>query len=341
MKTSRKNSKMRSRNLKKAAKRLAAYSAAAAVTVVATNNTANAAEVVWDLPHDKTSYENYYGTFFNVTNGATSRAVYGYYYGTQGNFRLSPKYAGYLYGPNYVRCPDDPNMSLAECNVANYPSQAGAIGFRGSYPEFDPNNVGTGPGQNGDAYALPIDPSDPQAVGPADSFAVERGSAFQYGANYWAFLDGLSDGQTAFYGFRFNLGADTHYGWAQIRRHTDVAFTLSGFGYNNSPDTPSNFTGVDTVDIAGDFNGNGDVDPNDYLTLQAAWGVDDAGDIDLNGDTDINDFTLFQSSFRLENPGVAFSTLVAAAAAIPEPSSILLLAAGAAGLGAWRKRRAS
>jgi len=50
MNISRKNPKQRSRNLKKVAKRLAAYSAAAAATVMTTGDrTANAAEVVHDI----------------------------------------------------------------------------------------------------------------------------------------------------------------------------------------------------------------------------------------------------------------------------------------------------
>ena len=110
---------------------------------------------------------------------------------------------------------------------------------------------------------------------------------------------------------------------------------------NDQAGVASDFKEVATVQIAGDYDDDGDVELDDYLVLHNSWGSDPNGDIDLDGDTDINDFTLFQQSFAIENPGASFSAMVAAAAAIPEPSSILLLAAGAAWWGMGRKRRAS
>jgi len=101
MKTSRKNSKQRSRKLKKIAKRLAAYSAAAAATVMTTQDrTANATEVVWDIV-DVTTDSSTYGTFFNMITGGTLAATYGYYFGTEAQFRLGPDTSGYIFGPSY------------------------------------------------------------------------------------------------------------------------------------------------------------------------------------------------------------------------------------------------
>ena len=73
MKTSRKNSKQRSRQFKKHAKRLAAYSAAAAATVLtAGDRSANAAEVVWNIPDVtvRDGGETQRGVVFNMTNGS-------------------------------------------------------------------------------------------------------------------------------------------------------------------------------------------------------------------------------------------------------------------------------
>ncbi len=64
------------------------------------------------------------------------------------------------------------------------------------------------------------------------------------------------------------------------------------------------------------------------------------GDMDRDLDNDIYDFGLFRKAYEAANPGPpgAFEAMVAATA-VPEPSSIMLLAAGAAGLGVWRRRK--
>ena len=81
------------------------------------------------------------------------------------------------------------------------------------------------------------------------------------------------------------------------------------------------------------------LDGADWVVLRDAYKFSADGDLDENGVTDIDDFGLFKGSYEDENGLGSFAAMVAAAA-VPEPSSVLLLATGAAGLGMWRKKRA-
>jgi hypothetical protein len=88
-----------------------------------------------------------------------------------------------------------------------------------------------------------------------------------------------------------------------------------------------------------DFDGDGFVSGSDFLTWQRNYGklinaTNSEGDADGDGDVDQDDLSLF-------NAGVMWAPappmVAQVAAAIPEPSSILLLSLGAAAV--WRARR--
>lgn len=88
--------------------------------------------------------------------------------------------------------------------------------------------------------------------------------------------------------------------------------------------------------VPGDLDGNGKVDFSDFLTLSGNFGVDTStsytdGDIDLSGGPAFNDFLTLSGAFGFDNS--------ATAAAVPEPSSLALLAVGAVVTGARRRRR--
>ncbi len=144
-----------------------------------------------------------------MVGGATTYDRYGFYYFSEGNFRVSAQFGGYIYGPAYATT-----------------APVGALGF-----------IGSGI-QNG----LPQAASDP--VSAADAFIVNG----PYFSNYYAYLD-WSDGQTAFAGIRFSLngGLDTHFGWAQITRVDSTHFTLHGFGYNDTPSAASHPTDTEEI----------------------------------------------------------------------------------------------
>ena len=80
--------------------------------------------------------------------------------------------------------------------------------------------------------------------------------------------------------------------------------------------------------LAGDLDGNGDVGFPDFLVLSANFGqavgsyVD--GDIDLSGTVEFPDFLTLSANFG--------KTASATAAAVPEPSSLMMVLLGVVGL---------
>jgi hypothetical protein len=100
----------------------------------------------------------------------------------------------------------------------------------------------------------------------------------------------------------------------------------------NTPAADLNFDGtVDALDWPIFLSGN----QRDLSGLSAAQAYH-MGDLDGDGDNDVYDFALFKQAYELAHPAQgAFAEMVAAYSA-PEPGSMMLLAAGAAGLAVRR-----
>lgn len=84
--------------------------------------------------------------------------------------------------------------------------------------------------------------------------------------------------------------------------------------------------------LPGDFNGDGSVDADDLGLWKSSFGASAGGDADGDGDTDGSDFILWQRGVGVS----AASGFVATPA--PEPAAGLLMAIGAAALGARRRQ---
>ncbi len=223
---------------KKIAKRLASYSAAAAATAVATQGTANAAEVVWDITDMAFSG---LGVNFNPVTGAHGAATASI--DNAAAFRVGTF-------PNFF----DDDLAIQG------PAGSAGVAF-----------VGTPLIGDTYAYANLLAPS--ATLGPAGPFAGNNAYLGSYGV--YAFMDAFV-GERGIVGFQFDIGGNTHFGWADI---TGAA--------GPTPGDANNATGP--------------------VGILHAFGYNDA--------------------------------VGTATHPIPEPSSILLLAVGAAGLGMRRRRK--
>jgi hypothetical protein len=150
----------------------------------------------------------------------------------------------------------------------------------------------------------------------------------------------VSDGP-GFIGVEFLIDGNTHYGFVGYQgtgEENSANGKVFAVGYENAPNTPI-LTVTPALSLQADFDADNDVDGADFLIWQRGLGLtgqtnNDNGDADGNGVVDNLDLDVWTNEF-----GGSAAT-VAAVGAVPEPGSLPLLAAGAAGVALYRRRRA-
>ena len=195
-----KKSRRRFNRLKKIGQRLAAYSAAAAVTAAVRQGTANAAAVIHDIPDITVGPAHVHGVVFNMLAGTAGTTFATTGFSGPGSIRMVGFYPGY---PNpYVYTP--------------------AFSANGAFVVTAGTNV------------APLAPS--ALIDGNQLFGFNP--AWPSEGNY-ANLGNWSVGQRGFAGIRFDLVGGTHYGWADVSRPAANQATLHAFGYNDAPGAAS------------------------------------------------------------------------------------------------------
>jgi hypothetical protein len=147
----------------------------------------------------------------------------------------------------------------------------------------------------------------------------------------------VSDGP-GYIGVRFDIAGSSHYGYVGYEgtgAENAAEGRVFALGYENVPDTAIAAGAGAPPPADADFNGDGDIDGEDLLIWQRNLGAtgqsnNDNGDADGNGAVDGADLEAWTAQFEPGGPPVS---------AIPEPSSLSLLAAGATGVLVYRRRR--
>lgn len=192
------------------AKRLSAYSTIAAATAVA-GGSANAAEVVTDITDITTSGSSISaGIKFNMAGGLPTSEAGG-------------------------------RAAMASAGDGEFFVGRGAI--------YQGRTVSGGGFATTSSYGYGVTKPQGAAVTTGQSFGFSNWWASPSSAkaayfSYSSYSLGLGADQTGYVGIQFQIGGDTHYGWAQVTRtggsgYRSDSVTLHGFGYNDQADTAS------------------------------------------------------------------------------------------------------
>ncbi len=178
-----------------------------------------------------------------------------------------------------------------------------------------------------DGTSLPIDDGAHIGVGLYNTIGTGGFVGIQ-------FEIGNDPGETDGAGIDRLAGSTTHFGWIEIDGGPGISAVVKSFAYETTANT--GILAGDTGSITGDLDGDGFVGINDLNIVLGDWNqsippgnplADPSGD----GFVGIDDLNTVLGNWNAGTPPTG-------AAAVPEPTTLLLLAAGAGALGLRRRR---
>ncbi len=184
-----------------------------------------------------------------------------------------------------------------------------------------------------------IDPSDEQFLSQLPALQTSLIEPAPVGGGFYNYeitetFGNFTDGESGFVGVRFLIEDDAHAAWVRVSIDPeDFTVTVHEWAYEDVAGASIGAgEGAASPTLPADFDGDGDVDAFDLGIWQTGFGTAEGatradGDADGDGDVDAFDLGIWQTQF-----GTGVSE------AIPEPTSLGLLAAGGVGL-LRRKRR--
>lgn len=178
-----------------------------------------------------------------------------------------------------------------------------------------------------DGSALPIDDGAHIGVGNYNTLGTGGFVGIQFEV-------GNDPNETDGSGIDRLAGSTTHFGWIEIDGGPGITATIKSFAYETIPNT--GIIAGNTGALVGDPTGDGFVGIEDLNLVLAGWnqtvtpGDTQAGDLDGDGFVGITDLNFVLGNWNAGTPP-------ANGAVVPEPASLVLLAAGAGAVGLRRR----
>lgn len=203
--------------------------------------------------------------------------------------------------------------------------------YQGAYVIYAPGKtVAFRPG--GIAYASALSVGD--LIAPSTTETGFPTTSLAYGAiNPDA---EFNDAPDSYLGISFPIAGVLHYGWVRVSiDNPGGTFVIRDWAYSITPNQPI------AAGQRADFNGDGVTDAADYTVWRDTFGttrVDDefiAADVDLSNEVDQADYDIWAADYGLAAP----AETPPASRTVPEPMTLGMLAAGAAGVSLLRRRR--